>query len=294
MVGNVLFKRQTGANNDPNFSVTRIGGDATGESHGRYRFVNNTVVCGSGAVFRMFDSLESVEMHNNAFYRGSGGVNVMRTVEARWTTGEPRIAGSGNWIVTGSTNIPQGWSDTKTGSAPGFVNLSSNDLRPEQSSPLRDSGTASPVRGDTLTLLRPLFPPAFHPPQGQAILPGNATVRPVDARIDIGAFEYAAQGLIDYPQKHGNGDFAILAAACRSGVVTVRCRIPNACEVVVRLADIQGRIVASHKQTVPAPGRHSLRIDLRRMNVAQGICAVAVKTPSSAACCCAIASCSMP
>src|SRR4051812_31982538 len=50
VVGNVLRKTQTS-------SVVRFGGDGTGQSNGRYRFVANTVLTQSGAsaVFRLFD-----------------------------------------------------------------------------------------------------------------------------------------------------------------------------------------------------------------------------------------------
>ena len=73
--------------------VARIGGDATGWSKGRYRFVNNTIITttGSGAVFRLFDELESVEMHNNVIVTsGSGGPNVMRADadEFMWVNGD--------------------------------------------------------------------------------------------------------------------------------------------------------------------------------------------------------------
>ena len=86
VVGNVLRKTNT-------FSVTRFGGDGTGASEGRYRFAFNTVITqpGGGAVFRLFDPLESVEMHGNVFY-GAGGaaVNMLREVEADWVAGPRR------------------------------------------------------------------------------------------------------------------------------------------------------------------------------------------------------------
>ena len=94
VVGNVL--RKTGTS-----FVARIGGDGTGWSKGRYRFVNNTIITatGSGAVFRLFDQLESVEMHNNIIVTsGSAGPNVMRAAASEfiWVNGT-NIAGSNNW-----------------------------------------------------------------------------------------------------------------------------------------------------------------------------------------------------
>lgn len=53
VMGNVLIKRATAYGNSSDFSVMRLGGDATGETNGRYLIVNNTIICGSGAVFRL-------------------------------------------------------------------------------------------------------------------------------------------------------------------------------------------------------------------------------------------------
>src|SRR5204863_6896191 len=43
VVGNVFVKTST-------YQVARIGGDGTGQSFGRYRFVNNTFVLGTGTL----------------------------------------------------------------------------------------------------------------------------------------------------------------------------------------------------------------------------------------------------
>ena len=123
VVGNVLWQRNT-------FFIARVGGDATGQSNGRYRFVNNTIVAGTSAVFRLFDGLQSIEMHNNVLCRADGGtVNILRTVDAEWTDGE-QIAGSHNWVASGATNVPSQWTGTITGASPGFADLSASDPRP--------------------------------------------------------------------------------------------------------------------------------------------------------------------
>ena len=100
VVGNVIV------HSSPVFgSIVRFGGDATGQSNGRYRFVNNTIIAGTSAVFRLFDGLQSVEMHNNVLHGAAGGgVNVIRQLDATWTDGE-QIWGSGNWVTAGSTNV---------------------------------------------------------------------------------------------------------------------------------------------------------------------------------------------
>ena len=97
VVGNVLRKTQT-------TFVVRFGGDGTGASKGRFRFVNNTVITASGgsAVFRLFSGIESVEMHNNVFVAAAGTVNLVRaaTDEVEWVSGQ-RISGTNNWVQTG-------------------------------------------------------------------------------------------------------------------------------------------------------------------------------------------------
>ncbi len=188
VVGNVLVK-------DASTFVLRFGGDGTGETRGRLRFVNNTVVVKSGgsAVFRLFDGLESVEAHNNVFtVDGAGGVNLVRTVEANWTTGSALFAGSNNWVKTGSTNEPSDWTGTITGDDPGFVDFASLDVHALATSPLVDQGASSLSGPPGYDFPSPLFPPGFEPPLHAAIAPGQAIARGTVGAIDIGAYEYGS------------------------------------------------------------------------------------------------------
>jgi hypothetical protein len=191
VVGNVLVQHNA-------FPFVRIGGDGTGESAGRYRFVANTFVRmghalgdeEGGAVFRCFDALESVEMHDNVFYNtGAGvGLNLIRTTEAEWTTGVARISGESNWVESGSINVPGAWTGTVFGADPGFVDVLGHDLRPAAGSALVDAGTSTPTPPAGYPFPSPLFPPAFHPPL-RTVTPGAPSPRPVVGAIDIGAFE---------------------------------------------------------------------------------------------------------
>jgi hypothetical protein len=194
VVGNVLFKRKTAANNDANFSVTRVGGDATGESHGRYRFVNNTVVCGSGAIFRTFDSLESVETHNNVFYRAGGGANLVRMVEAYWTAGKPVITGSNNWVVEGSTTIPEAWTGTLKGSGSPFMDFEKNNLRPAAGSSLIDNGNRLPQSSAGFEFPSPLALPSREPPV--RMMTSEIRNRSLKDSIDIGAFSFRSDQVL--------------------------------------------------------------------------------------------------
>lgn len=182
VVGNVL--RKTGGSG----SFARIGGDGTGQSKGRYRFVNNTFVSTiDTTALRMFTGLESVEMHNNVFFR-TGGFRVVRAVsgEVAWVAGE-QIAGSNNWVSTGSTFIPTQWTGTITGADPGLV---ASSYTVAAGSPLIDKGAATTAGPAGYAFPSPLAKPAFHPPIHVQLAPGTAAARPASGAIDIGAFEF--------------------------------------------------------------------------------------------------------
>jgi hypothetical protein len=188
VVANVIKKLRPGY-------VVRVGGDGSGESNGRYRFANNTIVIGpeTRAVFRLFNGLESIEMHNNAFFReGGGGVKILIEDDVRWAEGRPLVAGTHNWLPRGSTAIPGEWDHTLVGVDPGFVSL--RDLRPTAGSPLVNAGSdvlPSPPRCEFPSPLRFAL---SNPPLGQLEAPLTAAPRTRVGAIDIGAFEYGAPG----------------------------------------------------------------------------------------------------
>jgi hypothetical protein len=188
VVGNVLRKVNT-------FAVVRFGGDGTGASEGRYRFAFNTVLTqpGGGAVFRLFDRLESVEMHGNVF-QGMGGtpVNLLRELEADWVAGRV-VGGEGNWVTSGSTNLPPEWTATMTGTDPGFANAAGLDLRPVAGAPIRNAGPRSTQSPGGHDFPSPLPLPEWTPPQHAFVAPGAAIARPSDGRPDVGAFEYGVR-----------------------------------------------------------------------------------------------------
>ena len=179
-------------------SVVRFGGDATGQSNGRYRVVNNSIVRRNSnndtpTVFRLFDGIESLEFHNNVIWReGTSSLTLVRAVEAVWTQGA-RVTGSNNWIKSGfvlnPSNLPNTISGTFSGSDPGFANLAGYDLAPSPASPLLDAGTNSTVTAPDYHFANPLFPPIRHPPQRALIAPGTAASRVANGAIDIGAYE---------------------------------------------------------------------------------------------------------
>jgi hypothetical protein len=187
VVGNVIRKTTTGGH------LIRIGGDGTGQSWGRYRFVNNTFIQApspnSGSVLRLYDGVDSVEAHNNVFYRAGGGtMELVRTADA---TGGYTIFGTRNWVPAGST-IPTGWSNSFVGpGAPGFTNEASFDLRPASGSPLVDNGQSDPPTIVGKEFPSPLRVPMFEPPVRSATQNPTAARRAGSDPIDIGAYEGA-------------------------------------------------------------------------------------------------------
>lgn len=294
VVGNVLCKRKTAADNDPDFAVTRLGGDATGWTHGRYRFVNNTVIAGSGAVFRLFDTLESVEMHNNIFYRSNGAVNIYRAAEGEmaWSTGSAVFAGSNNWVVSKSINIPQQWTGTLTGAQPGFVNLSQNDLTLDKSSPCINAGSAECKGPQGFPFTRALSAPQSHPPLAAPLQLDGAQKRQVNGEIDIGAFEYGSSAIAADLFRSIPDRILHFKTVNRAGGTAAVCfTLSSASFVELMVHSLSGRLVKREFSGSLAAGAQTLhcsffqknrssrsgyvielRVDYQRAGVAYGFC----------------------
>src|SRR5690606_36360753 len=62
VVGNVIVKKPGNI-----YTIARVGGDGTGNSQGRHRFANNTMILSDATQygFRLGGELESFELHNN-------------------------------------------------------------------------------------------------------------------------------------------------------------------------------------------------------------------------------------
>jgi hypothetical protein len=210
VVGNVILKTR------PGFAI-RVGGDGTGDTDGRYRFVNNTIVVGpeTRAIFRLFNGLETLEAHNNVFYRqGGGGLRLIVEHEVRWAAGRPLLVGTNNWVPLGSTDVPATWQKTLFGADPGFT--SARDLRPAPGSPLIDAGAAVLPSPPGCAFPAPLARPSSCPPPGQLEAPFTAvTWREVD-RIDIGAFEYGLPAPEESPKGSSPPASAPLSAPPRA------------------------------------------------------------------------------
>ena len=242
IVGNVLIHARA------DFTyATRVGGDATGESEGRYRFVANTFIGPAAAdryrVFRAFDALESIEAHGNVMHR-PGGVEVLADY-ADWTLGAARVAGTHNWVTEGS-DVPGGFVTTLTGAEPGFAALAAGDLRPVPGSPLVDAGAAAPTPSGFNPFPSPTFPPGSHPPLALMAAPGAA--RPVDEALDIGAYELPDPSYRP-PSAGGRGGAApgggsrALRRALARARVTVRKRAVILTLTISEAATVRGRLL---------------------------------------------------
>jgi hypothetical protein len=184
VVGNVFRKTHTQF-------VVRVGGDGTGQSWGRYRFVNNTFLLmqGSSAAIHAFDGIESIEMHNNIFHRvGGGSVQVVRN-DGAWAGGSAIVTGTKNAVPQGSTSL-YGLSQTITQNTPGFVNAGALDFRLSSSSPLRNVGVGSTSSPSGHSFPSPLALPLYHPPLHTVMAVNSAPARPASGTVDLGAFEY--------------------------------------------------------------------------------------------------------
>lgn len=193
VVGNVIYQGYTTRSHP----AIRVGGDGTGATNGRYRFLNNTIVMGNAStspVFRIFDGIDSVEMHNNVLFRlGGAAVNVFTDGDASWVNGRS-ITGKNNWVTTGSTAVPTTWTGTLQGTNPGFSDVNAKDVRLTSASALRDTGTSSPTSASGRAFPSPLAAASYEPPLHVLLSVGSAVRRVAVGAIDVGAYEYGNTG----------------------------------------------------------------------------------------------------
>ena len=187
VVGNVLFQTKSTS------YVVRVGGDGTGRTGGRYRFVNNTFILGShpnnAGALRASYALDSLELYNNVFSKASGPMDyLVRETDLTWISGR-QIAGANNYITQGSGNIPATLTGNILGTNPGFVDLAKKDVRLAAGSPLIDKGTATTARTDAFAFPSPLAKATHTPPLRVLASVGRASPRLAVGALDVGAFE---------------------------------------------------------------------------------------------------------
>jgi hypothetical protein len=251
VVGNVLVGGPFGA-------LIRVGGDATGQSHGRYRFAFNTMLSSSSTsvIFRAFDALDSIEAHGNVIAGGAGSGNVIRETEADWETSPRGVGGDRNWVRDGWA-VPPEWTNTLRGADPGFE---PGTARPAAGSPLLDAGPASTSSPPGHEFPGPLFPPAMHPPSRAALAPVEA--RPPGAPLDIGAYERGT-GAPPGSGAPAGGLGPASPSAARRPAITQRGR--------VRVLRRRGRLLVETGQTVRCPTACRATVEIRRARLRSSI-----------------------
>src|SRR5204863_5445685 len=112
----------------------------------------------------IFVGIESLEMHNNVFFRVGGAPidKIVLETRVRWVAGRVST-GTNNWVATGSALIPTAWTGTLSGTNPGFTDINTYDVRPTATSPLVNTGDNAPASPAGHPFINPLFPPAFLP-----------------------------------------------------------------------------------------------------------------------------------
>jgi hypothetical protein len=182
VVGNVLISASNG-------SAIRLGGDGTGQTKGRYRIVNNTFIIQNNADgLRGNDGIETVELFNNVFYKGSAsGADVFSEADVDWENNR-QVKGSNNYLQPGLNKIPAGLTTSISTANPGFVDETQLNYTIAPTSSLYQQGTLTPSTFANAAFPEPLFPPAFIP-ERKHIKSGEAVRRTTTpSNINVGAF----------------------------------------------------------------------------------------------------------
>lgn len=185
VVGNVLMTKR-------GMSGARVGGDGTGQSWGRYRFVNNTFILDENSdALRGYTGVQSIEMHNNIIFSkaSADSTRILDDDRMKWSNGR-KLTGSNNWIQEGTASIPPEFRDTIIGSDPGFANMDTRDFHLTSQSALINAGNPSPATFADFPFPGGQNPPLFQPPLHSLIPVGSAIKRPVREAVDIGAYGY--------------------------------------------------------------------------------------------------------
>ena len=189
VVGNVFRKTSE-------WTIARMGGDGTGETGGRYRFANNTILLAASTknAFYMQDSIESIELHDNVIVQiGGPGAQIYDDGDAAWKSGAPVIGGSNNWVQEGIGNVPTAWTGTVTGADPAFIDIGKLDLQLTEHSTLVDAGASTTASPAGFEFPSPQAVPAFVPPLHTLNVAGKASPREAIGAIDIGAYEFGSE-----------------------------------------------------------------------------------------------------
>jgi MYXO-CTERM domain-containing protein len=217
VVGNVLWVTSE-------WQAARIGGDGTGATGGRYRFVNNTIIMAgpSEVAIRLQEEVSSLELYNNVFFKpGGGDMQLVRESEMTWVGGGSGLIGSNNWVQAGWSEVPD-WPGNVRGDDPGFRDFEAGDLRPADGSPLVNAAAASVASPSGREFPTPLATALCIPPPRSLQAAGESIARANAGGADIGAFESGdgrgdAQGCASPPSNVGSGPASAPGGGGRPG-----------------------------------------------------------------------------
>ena len=143
---------------------------------------------------------------------GGGAVNLLREVEALGRG--PRGRRRRNWVTSGLANIPPEWTNTISGTDPGFAQAAILDLRPAATAPIRNAGPSYPESCRTLLSIAAVPAEPDAAAAGHSLAPGAAVARPADGRLGRGRLRIR-DPLGDEPARRGHHKRGSLAATLR-------------------------------------------------------------------------------
>jgi len=142
MVGNVIVSPPKRTGNPSKFVL--FGSELKGGSHDGTLFMfHNTLIAGSPEIIfvQLYDVKARAVIRNNVFY---GSKRILRNARKPLS-----VVGSHNWVPA-DADVPKEFTDTITGTAPGFLNLRKRDfrLRPTSACVNRGASGLTYVDGD--------------------------------------------------------------------------------------------------------------------------------------------------
>jgi MYXO-CTERM domain-containing protein len=175
MIGNVVVSKPRGAAWNHGRFVW-FGQDSGGAHDGSLYAINNTFVAGDSRIYFLDANVANalVVAVNNVFVNSN-------TIAG---TGTGSVVGQNNWIPS-SAAVPTGFNATRQGANPGFVDGPARNFHLIASSPLIGGGFSAPAYLDGNGASQsgvPVF---------EYVLDLAHSARPIDATLDIGAYEYA-------------------------------------------------------------------------------------------------------
>lgn len=235
--GNILIEPD-GAGNSQIAHYGGDGGDVTRYRHGTLYFHNNTLVSrrtGNTTLVRLSTDGDSADVRDNILFVTATGSRLALLDQDGY------LVATQNWLKTGWVASHSGVAvdvinnGQVTGTAPGFVDLTTDNVELAPGSPCIDAAAA----------LHPAVLPE-HVPVREYVRHQMNRPRPNDGQLDIGAYEFATSV----------GVFPVAGAEPARGIRALRNPFSAECEIraidprdprlpsTIEVLDVSGRLVA--------------------------------------------------